>query len=85
MDTMSTLTEHELNDRHRAADATNHPDNADLRGFARHTVSSKFSLKLLKTNDGHPNKMTHIFEAGIRLQNPILTNHKSRIASHERF
>jgi hypothetical protein len=68
LDAMSTLTEYELNDQRRAADATNHPGGADLRQIKCHTMQSNFGLKLLKTNDGHPDKVTHIFEVEKSLQ-----------------
>jgi hypothetical protein len=80
LDAMSTMTEHGLNDRRRAADATDRPDSADLRGFTRHTMPSKFSLKSLKTKDGHPDKVTHFFEGWRRVKNGF---HQSQITPHQ--
>jgi hypothetical protein len=36
-----------------------------LRQITRHTMQSNFTRKSLKTNDGHPNEVTHFLKTGL--------------------
>jgi hypothetical protein len=43
-------------------EAISHPR---LPQITRHTMQSNFTRKSLKTNDGHPNKVTHFLKTGL--------------------
>jgi hypothetical protein len=76
MDAMSTLTENGPNDNRLAAAANLRADRAAWRQIKCHTMQSNFMPKSLKTNAGHPRKVTHFFEAAETLLSAVF--HESR-------
>jgi hypothetical protein len=68
MDAMSKIFKLGARDRRRAAEQTARPERAAMRQIKCHTTQRNFAPKLLKTNDRHPNKVTHFFEPALTIQ-----------------